>query len=105
MGYSTGAQMSLLLASFEPDVSRVIAMVPPFVTSPDSPVAPRVHAHRIELADVPRLAGSNDTYAARQDTALAFGRVQSSNRSLVWFESGHRLPLEYLKTVSRFIRR
>ena len=103
VGYSMGAQMSLLLSAFEPTINHVIAMVPPFVGSPTSPVAPRQHNHRIRTAAVLWLAGNNDPHSAQQDTQLAFDQIQSSKRSLVWFESGHRLPVEYLDAVANFI--
>ncbi len=103
VGYSMGAQMSLLLSAFEPNIDHVIAMVPPFVGSPTSPVAPRQHNHRIKAAKVLWLAGINDPHSAQQDTQLAFDRIQSSKKSLVWFESGHRLPVEYLDTVANFV--
>ena len=103
VGYSMGAQMSLLLSAFEPTIDHVIAMVPPFVGSPTSPVAPRQHIHRIRAAQVLWLAGINDPHSVQQKTQLAFDRIQSSNKSLVWFESGHRLPVEYLETVANFI--
>ena len=102
MGYSMGAQMSLLLASFEPSVSTVVAMVPPFVGSPTSPVAPRIHVGRITDAKVLWLAGSNDPHSDRDQTQETFDQIASTDKTLTWFESGHRLPPEFLDTALSF---
>lgn len=103
MGYSMGAQMSLLLASFEPDIDRVVTMVPPFVSSSTSPVAPRIHNHRIQSAEILWLAGLNDPHSDQNSTRLAFDQIKSQNKSIVWFASGHRLPPEFITTVIDFI--
>ncbi|MBL4672107.1 MAG: alpha/beta fold hydrolase [Arenicella sp.] len=102
MGYSMGAQMSLLLASFEPSVGTVVAMVPPFVGSPTSPVAPRVHVQRITDAKVLWLAGRSDPHSDRNQTQETFDQISSIDKTLTWFDAGHRLPPEFLDTALSF---
>lgn len=102
VGYSMGAQMSLLLASYEPSIDTVLAMVPPYVGSPTSPVAPRIHAHKITDAEVLWLAGRDDPHSNSEQTKKAFGEIASSNKKLIWFDGGHRLPPEYLLTALDF---
>lgn len=102
MGYSMGAQMSLLLASFEPSVSSVVAMVPPFVGSATSPVAPRIHVQRITDAKVLWLAGSNDPHSDQSQTQETFDQISSTDKTLTWFDAGHRLPPEFLDTALSF---
>lgn len=103
MGYSMGAQMSLLLASYEPSIQTVMAMVPPYVGSPTSPVAPRVHAHRITQAKVLWLAGTKDPHSDQLQTQQTFDQIASLDKTLKWFDAGHRLPPEFLDTASTFI--
>ncbi len=103
MGYSMGAQMSLLLAAFEPQVNRVVTMVPPYVNSLTSPVAPRVHGARIHSAEVLWLAGTKDPHSSKEKTQAAFNRIKSDDKSLIWFDSGHRLPPEFVTTVIEFV--
>lgn len=103
MGYSMGAQMSLLLASVEPSIGAVVAMVPPYVDSPTSPVAPRIHVNRITDAKVLWLAGDNDPHSDRNQTQTTFDQIASTDKILTWFDAGHRLPPEYLDTVLSFI--
>jgi len=102
MGYSMGAQMSLLLASYEPSINTVVAMVPPYVGSPTSPVAPRIHVKRISDARVLWLAGKSDPHSNRDQTQITFDQISSINKKLVWFDAGHRLPLHYLDTALSF---
>lgn len=102
MGYSMGAQMSLLLASFEPSVNTVVAMVPPYVGSPTSPVAPRIHVKRITDAKVLWLAGSNDPHSDRNQTQTTFDQITSTDKTLTWFDAGHRLPPEFLDIALSF---
>ena len=103
MGYSMGAQMSLLLASYEPSVNAVVAMVPPYVGSPTSPVAPRIHASRIDDAKVLWLAGSEDPHSDRNQTLQTFEKITSKHKTLTWFDAGHRLPPEALESALSFI--
>ncbi len=102
MGYSMGAQMSLLLASYEPSIKTIVAMVPPYVSSPTSPVAPRIHTHRINDAKVLWLAGTKDPYSNKHQTQRTFDQITSDDKTLKWFDAGHRLPLEFLNTTLAF---
>lgn len=102
MGYSMGAQMSLLLASYEPSINTVVAMVPPYVGSPTSPVAPRIHVKRITDAKVLWLAGNNDPYSDRNQTQTTFDQITSTDKTLTWFDAGHRLPPEFLDSALSF---
>ena len=102
LGYSMGAQMSILLASYEPSINTVLAMVPPFVGSLTSPVAPRIHAHRITQAKVIWFAGRQDPHSNMQQTKQSFDRLATDDKELVLFDSAHRLPASYLQTANDF---
>ncbi len=103
MGYSMGAQMSLLLASYEPSVSHVVSMVPPYVDQPDSPVAPRQHAARIDSAQVLLLAAKQDPYASVAQNQQVFDLISSQEKTIHYFDSGHVLPVTYQDVVLQFI--
>lgn len=102
-GYSMGAQMSLLLASYEPKINQVMVMVPPFVSELSSPVAPRLHVSRIENAEILLLVAKQDPYSTQENTQLVFDNISSQDKSITWFESGHLLPENYYKTALSFI--
>lgn len=103
-GYSMGAQMSLLLASYETDINQVMVMVPPFVSELQSPVAPRLHVSRINNhVDLMYLAAKQDPYSSAKNTQLVFEKIATENKSIQWFESGHLLPKEYIISALDFI--
>lgn len=103
LGYSMGAQMSLLLSRYEASINSIVAMVPPYVGSPTSPVAPRIHTPKIANAKLLWLAASKDPHSTKQQTQATFDLVSSDDKALVWYDSGHRLPLRFLDTVLAFI--
>lgn len=103
MGYSMGAQMSLLLASYEPSIDSVLVMVPPYVGSPTSPVSPRTHVGRINDANVLWLAGTKDPHSDQQQTKETFNKISAKNKTLTWFDAGHRLPNEFAATALSFL--
>jgi dienelactone hydrolase len=103
LGYSMGAQMSLLLTRYEPGISAVLAMVPPYVTSPSSPVAPRVHTPHIINANVVWLAADKDQFSDKQGIQETFDLIRSRNKKIQWFDRGHRLPLNYIEHGLDFI--
>ena len=104
-GYSMGAQMTLLLASVEPRVSTVLTMVPPYVGQPLSPVAPRNHVGRITDARVLMMVARNDPYSTPEQNQQVFDALATSEKRLVWYDSGHVLPLEYLEPALTFLAR
>ncbi|MCF6300706.1 MAG: alpha/beta fold hydrolase [Proteobacteria bacterium] len=103
VGYSMGAQMSLLLASYEPSITHVISMVPPYIDQPGSPVAPRHHVSRIIDAKLLFLAAKQDIYSTEGQNQYVFELIGSKQKVIRYFDSGHRLPEIYLQTGMRFV--
>jgi len=103
IGYSMGAQMSLLLASYETDIKQVLAMVPPYVEQKGSPVAPRHHVGRIKDAKLMLFAAKQDPYSSNQENQYVFDSIGTSKKTLTWFDSGHVLPKSYLQQALTFI--
>ena len=103
VGYSMGAQMALLLASADPSVSAVLAMVPPYVSRPASPAAPRNHVIRIDRARVLMMAARNDPYSTPEQNRQVFDTIATTSKQLLWFDSEHVLPLDYLQHALGFI--
>ncbi|MCF6226000.1 MAG: dienelactone hydrolase family protein [Xanthomonadales bacterium] len=103
VGYSMGAQMALLLASYEQSISYIISMVPPYIDQTLSPVAPRHHVSRISAAKVLYLAAKQDPYSTEKQSQYVFELIGSKHKSIRYFEGGHVLPAAYLETVMHFI--
>ncbi|MCG8433366.1 MAG: alpha/beta fold hydrolase [Gammaproteobacteria bacterium] len=103
LGYSMGAQMSLLLAAMEPNITAVLAMVPPYVGRAHSPVAPRNHVGRITEASVQLIAGRRDPYSSFEQTQQVFDAIASPAKDLAFLDSEHLLPETYVATALAFI--
>ena len=102
-GYSMGAQMSLLLAAYEPSIKYVVSMVPPYVGVAVSPVAPRHHVSNIKTAQVLMLAATQDQYTTEAEYQQVFDLITSTNKKVQFFKSGHRLPDSFHDVVLTFI--
>jgi dienelactone hydrolase len=104
LGYSMGGQMSILLAHYETEINAILTMVPPFVESVKSPVAPRVHAPYIsQNSKILWLAANNDQYSSKPDIQDSFNLVNPIDKEIHWFDSGHRLPSNYIHRGIIFI--
>ncbi len=103
VGYSMGAQMSLLLAATEPRVASVLAMVPPYVDRRHSPVAPRNHVGAITGASVLLIAARQDPHSSRAQTEQVFAAVASPAKELRWHDSGHLLPESYVTAALSYV--
>lgn len=99
MGYSMGAQMSLILAAQNTSIDHVIVMVPPYVDVKNSPVAPRAFTEQIDQASVLWIAAKQDEYSDPAQTQATFDLIPSQSKRLTWLNSGHRLPLSYTDIV------
>ena len=106
LGYSMGGQMSILLARYEKKLDAVLTMVPPYVKSNQSPVAPRVHTPHLPLnSKILWLAANNDQYSNKQGIQDSFNLIRSADKEIHWFDSGHRLPSNYVEHGIIFIDR
>lgn len=103
LGYSMGAQMSLLLASVEPRVKSVLAMVPPYVDRALSPVAPRNHVARIRQGRVLILAANNDPHSSPEQNRQVFDALATPHKQIQFFASEHVLPEAYVQSALVFI--
>ncbi|GHA00373.1 hypothetical protein GCM10008090_06400 [Arenicella chitinivorans] len=99
MGYSMGAQMSLILAAQHPSIDHVVVMVPPYVAADTSPVAPRMFTAQILQANVLWLAAKQDEHSTTTQTQATFDLIPSKHKRLVWLDSAHRLPSTYTDLV------
>jgi len=105
VGYSMGAQMSLLLARFEPAINHVLAMVPPYVDQANSPVAPRHHLPHISAQSVTLFTADQDPYANDDQNDQLFELLNSEQKRRHRFDSGHVLPPEYLPQAMQVLKR
>lgn len=100
MGYSMGAQMSVLFAAKHEEVSHIITLVPPAVKDAPS-VAPVNHAHKVQ-ADWLLLTASQDEYSSKADND-ALVSAAGGNLDRIEFDSPHLLPIDYVHSVISWV--
>lgn len=103
-GYSMGAQMSILLASYEPSIDHALIMVPPYIANENLPVTPLRRASTLTTKNLLWLAAEKDQYSTQEQTKRTFNLLASNKKDIVWFDSQHRLPIDYLESAKHFIR-
>ncbi len=100
MGYSMGAQMSVLFAAKHEEVSHIITLVPPAVKDAPS-VAPIKHAQKVK-ADWLLLTASQDQYSSKADND-ALANAAGGNVDRIEFDSPHMLPRDYVHSVISWV--
>lgn len=101
-GYSMGAQIALLVAAKQPDVSRVFAMVPPAIESELAIVSPSAHATSIDKAKVVLFTANQDQYSTQADNATLFNTLATPHKYRLEFDADHLLPKHYISAFSYF---
>ncbi len=100
LGYSMGAQMSVLFAAKHEEVSHIITLVPPAVKDAPS-VSPVNHAHKVQ-ADWLLLTASQDQYSSKADND-ALAKAAGGNVDRIEFDSPHMLPRDYVHSVISWV--
>ncbi|MEO2004445.1 MAG: alpha/beta fold hydrolase [Candidatus Poribacteria bacterium] len=102
IGYSMGGMMVFYLAALDERVDVAVACVPPMVGSPlFAPI--RVASH---TADTPfaLLVGADDGWYDAALAASILTRIPATEKTLKVYDSGHRLPAEYVDDAVEWVR-
>ena len=99
-GYSMGGQMALILASQEPRITAVAAIVPPYLDDKVAAVSP--------LRFMPGLAGKKlwllsadaDEHASAEQNQALFDALPGSDKKHLRFPGGHLLPAGYAASLA-----
>ena len=100
MGYSMGAQMSVLFAAKHDEVSHIVTMVPPAVGSVPE-VAPKNHAQKV-TADWLLITAKQDQFSTKADNDALLAAAKKP-LDHVEFDSKHRLPPAYTTAVINWV--
>jgi len=100
VGYSMGAQMGIMLAAENPEVTHLVTLVPPH-TGRHKSVSPEEHAPKVKAKWL-LITASDDEYAsAKENDALEAAITTDYER--FEFESEHVLPPEYVAKVEEWV--
>jgi pimeloyl-ACP methyl ester carboxylesterase len=100
IGYSMGAQMSILLAAENDQITHLITMVPPAVKNVPK-VSPLNYADKVTASWL-LMTAEKDEYSKPKDNSALLNAVKSELTHKE-FESGHVLPKEYVESIEKWI--
>lgn len=101
VGYSMGAQMAIMLAANNPEITHLITMVPPH-TGKLKEVSPVEFSKKVKVQDWLLLMANEDDYNSSEENDEIEAAIASKYKR-VNFESGHVLPQNYVDVVSDWV--
>ena len=104
VGYSMGGIMTFILSAIESSVKAAVSCVSPIITAPYIPTG--VHHHAPRIVDTPLLmlmANDDERNYTPEQARHLFGLVQSDEKELIFFESGHMLPAKWTEDAARWM--
>ena len=102
LGYSMGGTQTFLLMGVEPRVQ--VAVAAPAEKSRWSPVAPQNHVARIGERPILTIVGRTDTMCPVHHAESLQALIPSSTKRQLFFDAGHRLPVDYVPHAVAWIR-
>lgn len=104
VGYSMGGMMVFNLASIDSRIKVAVASVTPILKDKYSALAVQNFAPFVSKTSFLMLNGKNDqrNYSI-DDAQQLFVMIKSENKDIKFFESGHKLPIEWTKNASDWI--
>ena len=94
-GYSMGGQMALILASQEPRITAVAAIVPPHLDDKVAAVSPLRFMPGLAGKKLWLLSADDDEHASAQQNQALFDALPGSDKKHLRFPGGHLLPAGY----------
>lgn len=107
IGYSLGAMETFAFMALDERVKTAVACVTVLrheKLGRDDVWAPRNFARALGDRPLLMLMGRTDYAYTPQQAERVFGLIPGSTKELVWYESGHRLPAEYVPKAVEWLR-
>lgn len=99
-GYSMGGQISLILASMDERISKVLSIVPPASKDTVARVSPLNFVTRLNTEKVWLVTADNDEYASVEDNTVLFDALNVPDKHHIEIAGGHILPEGYYKQLT-----
>lgn len=105
VGYSMGGMDAFYLLSVEPRIKAAVACVPPLQNASYGPASPIDYSWGIGRKAFLMLMGRQDGMGEAPRVKASYEQyIQGPNTKLIWFESGHKLPPEYVKDAMAWLK-
>lgn len=102
-GYSTGAQIVLLLSTLEEHIQQVISLAPPYLDNKVAAVAPINFVPHSRAQKLLLITADNDEFATQAENTELFKRIDIENKQHQVFPGSHILPPGYIDTVAEWL--
>lgn len=104
IGFSMGGMMAFNLAAIDPRIKVAVASVTPVLKDPFSPLAVHNFAPYINKQPFLMLMGKLDVrnYSTEEAQQLQ-DLISSPVKKLIFFDSGHKLPIEWTKQATAWM--
>jgi dienelactone hydrolase len=103
LGLSHGGMMTFALSATDTRIKAAVSGLAPMQNIPDV-LMPPGYAPRIHIPML-MLAATKDGWYTKEQVEGAFAALGTSDKKLVWYEGGHRVPEEYAGEATRWFAR
>lgn len=98
-GYSMGGQISLILATMDSRINKVLSIVPPASKDTVAKVSPLNFVDRIQSSKVWLVTADNDEYANMADNSRLYDEINVQDKHHIVISGEHVLPEGYYKKL------
>ncbi len=103
LGYSMGGFHALALTAVEPRIKVGVGCVVPSSWSDDPILAPANYARGIGDRSFCMLMGRKDELCSEADARELYKLIEGPNTQIIFYDAGHRLPVDYVPDAVAFI--
>jgi dienelactone hydrolase len=105
LGQSMGGMQTFALTGVEPRLRAAVScVIPMFPRQRLCPMTPHHHAARNDSIPLLMLTGREDGVSSLEEIDFLFEQVATPRKKHVFFDSGHRLPPEYVPEAVSWFR-
>lgn len=102
VGYSMGGIITFILSAVDPRIQTSVACVSPIINVPYLPTAIYNYAPHINNAFLMLMGNNDERNYTRETAGKVYELINSNQKDMVFFESGHMLPAEWTTQAAKW---